>query len=73
MVDGAEGLGRKTVGLVLRRTHADLEYVLMVGGRETDRHRWGVVSGTPSLLAQALKSRGAKEKKAMNAMTKRLT
>jgi hypothetical protein len=49
----AEGLGRKTVGLVLRQTHADLEYVLMAGGHETDRHRWGVVSGTPSLLAQA--------------------
>ena len=46
-------VGRHTVGLVLRRTHADLEYVQLCGARVIDRHRWGVVQGTASKLAEA--------------------
>jgi predicted Zn-dependent peptidase len=49
----ADVVGRNAVGLILRRTHADLEYVLLRGRRETDRHRWGVAPGKPELLAQA--------------------
>ena len=43
----------RTTALVLRRSHADLEYVLFRGGREVDRHRWGVSAGDPHLLADA--------------------
>jgi hypothetical protein len=46
-------LGRRSVALVLRQTHADLEYVLLRGGKEVDRHRWGVAPGNPRLLAEA--------------------
>ncbi|SFO88404.1 Predicted Zn-dependent peptidase [Geodermatophilus dictyosporus] len=45
--------GPRTTALVLRRSHADLEYVLYRGGREVDRHRWGVSPGDPDLLARA--------------------
>ncbi|HEY0403074.1 MAG TPA: hypothetical protein VGD09_13730 [Blastococcus sp.] len=51
--DLAPVLGRGSTALVLRRTHADLEYVLLRGGREVDRHRWGVAPGDPKLLADA--------------------
>jgi len=46
-------LGRGSTALVLRRTHADLEYVLLRGGTEAGRHRWGVGPGAPQLLAEA--------------------
>ncbi|MFW3169421.1 hypothetical protein [Geodermatophilus sp. CPCC 206100] len=49
----AGAAGFQTVGIVLRRDLADLEYVLLRGGREVDRHRWGVSSGDPRLLAEA--------------------
>ena len=51
--DLASVLGRGSTALVLRRTHADLEYVLLRGGTEVDRHRWGVASGDPHVLAEA--------------------
>ncbi len=44
--------GLRTTALVLRLTHADLEYVLYRGGRELDRHRWGVAPGDPAVLAR---------------------
>jgi hypothetical protein len=34
-------IGGKVVSLILRPGHADLEYVLLRGGREVDRHRSG--------------------------------
>lgn len=46
-------VGRRTTGLVLRRAHADVEYVLLRGATEVDRHRWGLVPGDPTLLAEA--------------------
>jgi hypothetical protein len=46
-------LGRRSVALVLRRAHADLQYVLFRGGTELDRHRWGIAPGDPALLAEA--------------------
>ena len=46
-------LGRGTTGLVLRRTHVDVGYVLLRGAAEIDRHEWGVTSGDPQLLARA--------------------
>ena len=51
--DLAPVLGRGSTALVLRRTHADLEYVLLRGGTEVDRHRWGVALGDPKVLAEA--------------------
>jgi hypothetical protein len=45
-------LGWRSIALVLRRGHADLEYVLFRGGTELDRHRWGIAPGDPSLLAE---------------------
>jgi hypothetical protein len=45
-------LGRTTV-LLVRQGHADLEYVLLRGGREVDRHRWGAAPGDSRLLAEA--------------------
>ncbi|WP_167760493.1 insulinase family protein [Blastococcus sp. CT_GayMR16] len=46
-------LGRRSVALVLRRTHADLAYVLLRGGTEIARHQWGVTPGDPRPLAEA--------------------
>ena len=46
-------VGRRTTGLVLRRAHADVEYVLLRGATEVDRHRWGVGAGNAELLAGA--------------------
>ena len=46
-------LGSGCVALVLHRTHADLEYVLLRGGKEVGRHTWGVAPGDPRLLAEA--------------------
>jgi predicted Zn-dependent peptidase len=51
--DLASVLGRGSTALLLRRTHADLEYVLLRGGAEVSRHRWGVEPADPQLLAQA--------------------
>ena len=51
--DLSSTVGRKTVALVLRRTHADLAYVLYRSGKEIGRHRWGVAHGDPALLAEA--------------------
>ena len=51
--DLAPVLGRGSTALVLHRTHADLGYVLLRGGVEAGRHRWGVGSGDPQLLAEA--------------------
>jgi predicted Zn-dependent peptidase len=45
-------VGRQTTGLVLRRTHADLEYVLLRGAKVVDHHRWNVAPGDPLVLAQ---------------------
>ena len=44
-------VGRRTTGLVLRRAHADVEYVLLRGATEVDRHRWGLAPGDATLLA----------------------
>ncbi len=44
----------RATALVLRRGHAELGYVLYRGGREVDRHRWGVLDGNPHLLATAI-------------------
>lgn len=46
-------VGRLTTGLVLRRTHADLEYVLLRGAKVVDHHRSNVAPGDPLVLAQA--------------------
>ncbi len=46
-------LGRGTVALVLRQTHADLEYVLFRGRTEVARHRWGIAAADPRPLAEA--------------------
>lgn len=46
-------LGRGTVALALRQTHADLEYVLFRGRKEIARHRWGIAPADPRLLAEA--------------------
>lgn len=46
-------VGRRTTGLVLRRAHADVEYVLLRGAGVVDRHRWGLASGDAELLAAA--------------------
>jgi predicted Zn-dependent peptidase len=46
-------VGRSTTGLVLRRTHADLEYVLLRGAKVVDHHRSSVAPGDALLLAQA--------------------
>jgi hypothetical protein len=46
-------VGRSTTGLVIRRTHADLEYVLLRGATVVDHHRWNVAPGDPVLLAHA--------------------
>jgi predicted Zn-dependent peptidase len=46
-------LGRSAPGLVLRRTHVEVGYVLMRGGEEADRHDWGVRRGDAALLARA--------------------
>jgi hypothetical protein len=46
-------VGRATTSLVLSRRHVDVEYVLLRGAKEVDRHTWGVVSGDPRLLAEA--------------------
>lgn len=46
-------IGRGTVAMVLRRSHADLEYVLLQGAKEIGRHRWGVTAGDPTVLAGA--------------------
>ncbi|TFV50462.1 insulinase family protein [Blastococcus sp. TF02A_35] len=46
-------LSRSTTGLVLRRSHVELGYVLMRGGKQVDRHQWGVTTGDPALLARA--------------------
>lgn len=51
--DLSVGLGRRTTAIVLRRTHADLEYVLLRGAKEVDRHRWGMAPGDHRLLARA--------------------
>ncbi|RZU32809.1 insulinase family protein [Blastococcus saxobsidens] len=47
-------LGRRTVALTLRRTHADLEYVLFRGRKEVARHRWGIAPADPRPLAEAV-------------------
>jgi len=49
----AEGTGGRPTVLVLRQGHADLQYVLLRGSRELDRHVWGATSGDPALLAEA--------------------
>lgn len=46
-------VGRRTTGLVLRRAHADVEYVLLRGAKAVDQHRWGVAPGDARLLAEA--------------------
>ncbi|MGY2128917.1 insulinase family protein [Blastococcus sp. SYSU DS0617] len=46
--------GRSPVSLVLRQTHADLEYVLYRGYKEIARHRWGIAPADPRLLAEAV-------------------
>lgn len=46
-------VGRRTTGLVLRRTHADVEYVLLRGATEVGRHCWGIAPGDPRSLAEA--------------------
>ena len=46
-------IGRRTVALVLRQVHTDLEYVLFRSGTEVGRHRWGVAPGDVALLAEA--------------------
>ncbi|TYP85953.1 insulinase family protein [Blastococcus xanthinilyticus] len=46
-------LGRGTTGLVLRRSHVDVGYVLLRGAKEVDRHGWGASPGNPQLLARA--------------------
>ena len=46
--------GRSPVALVLRQTHADLEYVLYRGRKEIARHRWGIAPAEPRLLAEAV-------------------
>jgi hypothetical protein len=46
-------VGRRTTGLVLRRTHADLEYVLLRGAKVVDHHRSNVAPGDPQALAAA--------------------
>ena len=51
--DVSSVVGRRTTGLVLRRAHADVEYVLLRGAKEVDRHQWGISSGDAGLLAQA--------------------
>jgi hypothetical protein len=46
-------VGRRTVALVLRRTHVDLAYELYRSGKPIGRHRWGVADGDPGVLAEA--------------------
>ena len=46
--------GRGAVALVLRQTHADLEYVLYRGWKEITRHRWGIAPADHRLLAEAV-------------------
>jgi hypothetical protein len=46
--------GRGAVALVLRQSHADLEYVLYRGRKEIARHRWGIAPADPRLLAEAV-------------------
>jgi hypothetical protein len=46
-------LGRSTTGLVLRRAHVDVGYVLLRGAKQLDRHDWGMANGDPQLLARA--------------------
>ncbi|RBY87170.1 hypothetical protein DQ244_17755 [Blastococcus sp. TBT05-19] len=51
--DLATVLGRKTTGLVLRRSHVDVGYVLLRGAKVVGRHDWGGTVGDPALLARA--------------------
>ncbi|GAB4080160.1 insulinase family protein [Modestobacter muralis] len=44
--------GRRTVALLLRQGHADVDYVLLRAGVEVDRHRWGGAPGDAALLAE---------------------
>jgi predicted Zn-dependent peptidase len=46
-------VGRGTIGLLLRRTHVDVEYVLLRGGQVVDAHRWAGAPGDALLLARA--------------------
>ncbi|WP_324273992.1 hypothetical protein [Blastococcus brunescens] len=39
---------------MLRRTHVEVEYVLLRGAKPVDRHQWGVTAGDPKLLAEAV-------------------
>lgn len=46
-------VGRRTPSLVLRHHHSDVEYALLRGANEVDRHRWGGAPGNAVALAEA--------------------